>query len=78
MTSGDDLTKEEIAVLPLEMRCCYFSYPWNNNMTRTTVEGWANEIGFYAYDTETSTIHSATLTAIDAANELISFVKELI
>ena len=73
---GDNLTKEEIANLSLEMRCCYFLYPWNNSMTGTTVEEWAERIGFVGYNTETSTIQSDTRTAIHEANELIALVKD--
>jgi len=71
-----DLTNKEISDLSLEMRCCYFLYPWNHSMTITTVQGWAEHIGFVGYDTETSTILSATRTAIHEANELIAFVKD--
>lgn len=73
---SDDLTKEEIAALSLEMRCCYFLYPWNNSMRATTVIGWARNIGFCAYCMDDTLYSQSVATAEREANELIEFVKE--
>ena len=62
-----DLTEAEIADLPLEMRCCYFLYPWNMGMTGASVEEWADQIGFMRHD--------SVIDAISEAEDLILFVR---
>ena len=72
-----DLTEEEIANLALEIRCCYFLHPWNQGMTGTTVEEWAEQLGFTKFASDSVPVKYATRIAIEQANKLIRFVKEM-
>jgi len=74
-TMYDELSPEEIGNLSLEMRCCYYIYPWNKLMTGTTVGGWANQLGFAGYGVHDTVFEDQVSMAIDDANKLISFVK---
>ena len=71
-----DLTPKEIVRLPIDMSCCYFLRPWNHSVTITTVEEWADQIGFFAYGSENTTIEEDARLAKDEANKLITFVEE--
>lgn len=73
----EDLTEEEIANLTLEMRCCYFLYPWNKGMTGMTVEEWAEQLGFTKFASDSVPVKYATCIAVEQANKLIEFVKEM-
>jgi uncharacterized membrane protein len=73
-----ELTSEEITDLSLEMKCCWFYAPWNISMDATTVEGWAEQIGFYWINERTDVTHEdAIYEAIKVVNDLVEFTKKI-
>ena len=78
-----DLTELEVEALPLEMRCCWFVCPWNVSMIGTTVQEWAEQVGYMAYPNNSSSIMNigdvnAVTWANDEAERLITFVKQMV
>ena len=73
-----NLAPEDVAALSIEMRCCYLLNPWNNSMTATTVEGWAHDMRFYVYGDSDTSFEDQVQMAVDSANELIEFVKDVV
>lgn len=68
-----DLTAEQVAALPLELRCCFYLMPWNNAAEFRTVKEWADELGWYAFRAEDA--GDASQRAQQEANRLIAFVS---
>ena len=73
-----DIPPEDIAALSIEMRCCYFIYPWNNGVDFTTPEEWADGHGFARFYVGKTTFDKSVYMATQEVDALIEFVKDVV
>jgi hypothetical protein len=78
-----DLSRDEIKMLPFELKVCWMHQSWNKRFAPRSVKEWANGMGWLAfkeipYGEETYDIKKAKDDALKTVNNTIDYIKNCI